>query len=38
MLSMNGKKLYDKIIWYDYVKPIEILEKYANNIIIRIKL
>ena len=32
MLSVNGKKLYIKIIWNDYIKDIQNLEKYIIDL------
>ena len=31
MLSINKSRSYAKIISYDYVKPMQILKKFANN-------
>ena len=31
MLNVSDKKLYAKIIWYDYIEGIQNLEKYAIN-------
>lgn len=31
MLNINKKKSRSEVIWYNYVKPIQILEIYKNN-------
>ena len=31
MLNMNRKKLHNEVTWYDYVKPMQTLERYVNN-------
>ena len=30
MLSMNEKRLHNKVMWYNYVKSMQILKKFAN--------
>ena len=31
MLKLNKKKLHDKIIWYNYIKSVQNLEKCTIN-------
>ena len=31
MLSINKKKIYAKVMWYDYIKFMQILKKYIIN-------
>ena len=31
MLSMNGKRLFTKVMWCDYVKSVQNLKKFAIN-------